>query len=139
MSTQIKTYIRQAGRLALSLWLVTSAWAVEKQVIRGHVLAAKVEAKPLARLPSADHLRLAIGLPLRNPEALTRLLDQLYDPASPQYRHYLTPEQFVEQFGPALEDYEKLIAFARTNGLKVTGTHPNRTLLDVSGSVADVD
>ena len=31
------------------------------------------------------------------------------------------------------------MAFAKANGLTVTGTHPNRTLLDVRGSVADIE
>ena len=43
-------------------------------------------------LPGTTRLNLAIGLPLRNGEALTNLLRQIYDPASAQYHHYLTPE-----------------------------------------------
>jgi len=76
---------------------------------------------------------------LRNREALTNLLHQIYDPASPNYHHYLTPEQCAEQFGPTKQDYEAVKAFARANGLKVTTEHPNRLLLDVNGSTADVE
>jgi len=81
---------------------------------------------------------LAISLPLRNPDQLAARLRQIYDPASPLFRHYLTPEEFTEMFGPTKEDYESLAAFARNSGLEVTATHPNRTLLDVRGSVADI-
>src|SRR5208283_3892813 len=81
----------------------------------------------------------AIGLQLRNQAALTDLIQQLYDPASPNYHQYLTPEQFTEQFGPTEQDYQKVIAFAKRNGLTVTGTSANRVLLDVSGSVADIE
>ena len=42
-------------------------------------------------------------------------------------------------FGPKEQDYEAIIAFANANGLTVAGKHPNRMLLDVSGSVADVE
>jgi subtilase family serine protease len=94
---------------------------------------------PTGRLAPTDHLNLAISLPLRQPEALARLLSELYDPASPNYRHFLTPQQFAQRFGPAKEDYQALIDFARANGLTVTGEHPNRTLLDVNGSVADIE
>jgi subtilase family serine protease len=89
-------------------------------------------------MPSETNLNLAIGLPLRNREALTNLLEDLYNPASPNYRHYLTPEQFTERFGPTPEQYQAVIAFARTNGLTVTGKHPNRLLLDVRGKVSDI-
>ena len=90
-------------------------------------------------MPGSSRLNLVIGLPLRNQEALITLLDQLYDPASPQYRHYLSPEQFAERFGPVKEDYEALIAFATAQGLVVTATHPNRTLLDVNGLVEEIE
>jgi hypothetical protein len=84
-------------------------------------------------------LNLAIGLPLSDQAALTRLLQEIYDPASPNYRQYLTPEQFTERFGPTDADYQAVIAFAKAHGLTVTGTHPHRMLLDVAGSVADVE
>ena len=43
---------------------------------------------PTGNLPASQTLNLAIGLPLRNREALTNLLEQLYDPASPVYHQY---------------------------------------------------
>ena len=67
------------------------------------------------------------------------LIQELYDPASTNYHRYLTPEQFAERFGPTEADYQKLMAFAKANHLAVTATHPNRTLLDVKGSVADIE
>jgi uncharacterized repeat protein (TIGR03803 family) len=105
----------------------------------GHIPAEAAGLEPIGRLPGSNRLNLAIGLQLRNPEGLTVLLQQIYDPAHPQYRHYLTPDQFAERFGPTPEDYEAVIAYAKSHGLTVMGTHPNRTLLDVSGSVTDIE
>jgi uncharacterized repeat protein (TIGR01451 family) len=122
------------------LVLVTSpAGAAELQKLRGHVPAAVARLAPVGQLPGSQRLNLAIGLPLRNREALTNLLHDLYDPASPSFRKYLTSQQFAEQFGPSEEDYQAVIAFARANGLTVTVKYPNRVLLDVSGSVADIE
>ena len=42
-------------------------------------------------------------------------------------------------FGPTEEDYRAVTAFAIANGLKVTATHPNRVLLDVTGSVSNIE
>jgi len=95
--------------------------------------------KPLARYAPLTDLKLVVGLPLRNQAALTGLLHDLYDPASPRFHHYLTPGQFIEQFGPGEEDYQQVIHFAVSHGLTVTSTHANRTLLDVKGSVADIE
>jgi uncharacterized repeat protein (TIGR03803 family) len=95
--------------------------------------------KPVARCASSNQLNLIIGLPLRNSAALTNLLHDLYDPASPAYHKYLTASQFTERFGPAEQDYEAVAQFAASHGLKISGVHANRTMLDVSGSVADVE
>lgn len=84
-------------------------------------------------------LNLVIGLPWRNPADLTNLLLNLYNHASPQFHHYLKPQQFVEQFGPTTNDYETLAAFFQAHGLTVTHRHPNRMLLDVSGPVSAVE
>jgi len=101
--------------------------------------AAVKNTEPLGRLESFNRLKLAIGLPLRNQAALSNLLQAIYDPASANYHHYLTPEQFAEKFGPSAADYAALTAFVQSQGLTVTGTHPNRALLDVSGSVANIE
>ncbi len=66
-------------------------------------------------------------------------LQELYQPANAHFRHYLTADQFASSFGPSEEDYQAVVDFAKAHGLMVKGTHPNRTLLDVSGSVADIE
>ena len=104
-------------------------------MLHGHVPAAVGKLSAVGNFPPTNQLHLAIGLPLRNPAALDELLQQIYDPASPKFRQYLTPGQFTEQFGPTESDYQRVIAFAQSNGLTVTATHGNRVLLDVSGSV----
>ena len=127
--------------LALLFSAVYPGIAAERQVLRGHVpvAVARFNLQPTGQLPATKSLQLAIGLPLRNEAALDDLLRQIYDPTSPNFHHYLTPEQFTEQFGPTEQDYQAVIDFVKANGLTVTGTHPNRVVLDVSGSVADIE
>ncbi len=120
-------------------FLAAGVHAVERQVLRGHVPAAVARLQPVGSLPGTNRLQLAIGLPLHNREGLTNLLRQLYDPASGAYRQYLTPEQFTQAFGPTESEYEAVRAFAKANALEVTGTHPNRMLVDVAGAVADAE
>ena len=117
----------------------THAQTTVRQRLHGHIPEAVSHLQPMGRFPGTNRLNLAIGLPLRNQEALDNLLQQIYDPASPNYRQYLTPEQFTEQFGPTEQDYQAVIDFAKTNGLTVTGMCANRVLLDVSGSVAGIE
>jgi len=106
--------------------------------LRGHQPAIVSQLQAKGSLSSATSLSLAIGLPLRNREALTNLLEQIYDPASANYHHFLTPEEFTAQFGPTIQDYEMVVNFAKVNGLTVTGRYSNRMLLDVTGKAADI-
>ncbi len=108
------------------------------KILHGHVPAAVSRLPAKETLPATNQLNLAIGLPLRDAKGLDDYLARLYDPASADYRKYLTPEQFTEKFAPTERDYQAVIDFAKRNHLTVTATHGNRLLLDVSGAVADV-
>ena len=129
----------RAGLTACLLAVATSAAASARQTLHGHVPAASAALQPVERLAATRHLNLAIGLPLRNPDKLKTLLQDLVDPASPNFRQYLSPAQFTEQFGPTESDYQALVDFAKSHGLAVTVTHPNRLVLDVEGAISDVE
>jgi Pro-kumamolisin, activation domain/Abnormal spindle-like microcephaly-assoc'd, ASPM-SPD-2-Hydin len=111
------------------------------QVMHNHVrpVVATGQAVPMGLLPSTQRMDLAILLPLRNQAELTSFLSRLNDPTSPDYRHFLSVAEFTEQFGPTQQDYDTVISFAKSNGFKVTGTPENRLLVDISGSVAQVE
>jgi hypothetical protein len=113
--------------------------AVPRQVVSAHVPKIIHTLSSQGGLDAHYQMDLAIGLPLRNLEQLTNVLADIYDPSSPNFRRYLTPDQFAASFGPSQESYQKVIDFAKSQGLVVKKTHPNRTLLDVFGSVADIE
>ena len=109
------------------------------KTLSGHVPAVVSHLLAKGKPAATNHLTLAIGLPLRNTAALTNLLQQIYDPSSPNYHHYLTPAEFTAQFGPSEQDYQAVVDYAQKNGLSVTTTHPNRMVLDVNGKVSDIE
>lgn len=121
------------GQLAIPLR------AAEPQIIHGKIAATVANMAPIRQSSRWTRLNLTIALPLRDREGLTNLLRQLYDPASPNYHRFLTPEQFAERFGPTEQDYQAVVNFAQSHGLVVTGKHSNRTLVDVRGTVADAE
>jgi Pro-kumamolisin, activation domain/Divergent InlB B-repeat domain len=127
--------------LLCSTGLIQAAGVKAFKTLPARVLqtVARLHLQPVGDLPETNRLQLAIGLPLRNPEALTNLLQQLYDPASPDYHHFLTPQQFTEMFGPSEQDYQAVLAFAKSNGLTVSRTYANRMILDINASVADIN
>ncbi len=130
-----------ATSLLIAAWTLTSSLPIHaaQQVLKGHVPRMSKRLAPIGRLESDARLDLAIGLPLRNQETLTNLLHDLYQPGNANFRRFLTPDEFASSFGPSREDYQTVIDFAKSHGLTVKRTHSNRTLLDVSGSVADIE
>src|SRR5262252_3700872 len=127
----------QSAFLAIAVVILPGVvLSAERKTLSDSMPPAAATLRPVGPLTAVTNLYLAIGLPLRNRPALTNLIDSLYDPASPSFRHWLTSTDFTDQFGPTDEDYRKVIQFAQQHALKVVGTHPNRLLLDVTGPVA---
>src|SRR5438874_2547547 len=124
---------------AATFFAATGLFAADRQTLAAHVPKATAGLPSIGRLPANKPIRLAIGFPLRNQDVLTKLLADIYNPASPKYRQFLTPEQFTESFGPTAADYEAVAAFAQANGLHVVARHSNRMLLDLSGSVGEIE
>lgn len=137
-----KTFLKRGiGVLAVAGLMLTARAAAPGTVkqLHGHVPPVVSQLTSIGRVNATNQLHLAIGLPLRNTGALTNLLEQISDPTSPNYRHYLTPEEFTAQFGPTKQDYEAVINFAKTKGLTVARTHGNRMLLEVTGKASDIE
>lgn len=129
------------GLVIFALWNIAPiAFGAEPalKTLYGHVPAVLAHLPAKGALPSTNRLNLAIGLPLRDRAGLDHYLAQLYDPASTNYHHYLSPGQFTEEFGPTETDYATVIAFARHNHFTITTAYANRLVLDVNGSVADI-
>ncbi len=89
--------------------------------------------------PSDQRLNLAIILPPRNQAELTRLLGRLYDPASPDFHKFIGVDQFTQQFGPTLEDYQAVVDFAKASGFIVHDPPANRFVVSINGSVKQVE
>jgi subtilase family serine protease len=90
-------------------------------------------------LPSNQTLHIQVVLQHRNEAGLQQFLKEQQDRTSPNYRRTLTVDQFTELYGPTREDYEAVKAFARQNGLEVISGSRNRMLLQVRGSVANIE
>jgi subtilase family serine protease len=127
--------------LGVLMMAASAAQAESHLTMTRHVpqAVASGQARLVGQLPATQHLSLAISLPLRNENGLDDLLQQIYDPQSSNYRHYLSVQEFTERFGPAPADYAALRQFAQANGLAVVEAAANRRVLDVEGSVASIE
>jgi len=127
--------------VALMLFAVMVCYAQSPGLLTRHVREVTMngQARSVGRLPGTQSMRLVLALPLRNQAELDKFLQELYDPSSPSYRHFLTVKEFTARFGPTQEDYDAVIRFAETSGLKIVGTSRNRLNVDVTGSVATIE
>ncbi len=105
---------------------------VREEVVSG-------EAPFVGLLPGTQSLQLDLALPLRNQAELDDLLQRLYDPQSPSFHQFLSVAEFTARFGPTAEDYAAVVRFAEQNGLTITGTSPNRVILNVTGTVENIE
>jgi len=123
------------------LLFAAPAQAEQHLTLTAHVPPAVANGQtPLVgELPGAEPMSLAISLPLRNEAELDDLLQQIYDPQSPNYRQYLSVQEFTQRFGPAQDDHDAVVRFAEGHGLTVTETFANRLVVDVEGPVANIE
>jgi subtilase family serine protease len=93
----------------------------------------------VGQLPATQSLRFDIVLPLCDRAGLQNFVQEVQDPASPSYHHFLTPQEFTARFGPGQEDWDALVAFAKASGFEIiSGTRDARDLR-LTGTVANIE
>jgi subtilase family serine protease len=97
------------------------------------------EAPSLGRLPATQTMQLYMMLGLRHQPELNNFLQELYDPSSQSFRHFLTVEEFTARFGASQEDYDAVVRFAKANGFTVGEVSRNRMLVPITGTVANIE
>jgi len=97
------------------------------------------QAQSLGRLSATQIVQLDVVLPLSDQAGLDAFLNDLYDPASPSYRNFLTVGQFTERFGPSQEEYDAVVRFANANGFTVVGGTRDGMDVQIKGPVSAVE
>ena len=119
--------------------------AAGMQLLPGHVPSAigALNLRPVGRPPATQQLvRLAIELPFRDQAGLTNLLTELYDPQSPQFHKFLTPDEFTARFGPSEADYAAAVTAACADRQRLCKSTLRARIAgwwDIRGSVADIE
>ncbi len=105
--------------------------------VRPEVLTGR--AQLLGPLDPAQRLHLSLVLPLRNRSELDSLLQRLYDPASPNFHHFLTVAEFTRRFAPTSDDFNSAVAFARASGFTIDAEPPNRLIIPITATTAQIE
>lgn len=140
MAKYPRTFRALLGSCATATFFVVLPAAAQQALMTKHVQSSVALGLMsfVNSAPAAQTMKLSIVLPLRNRPELRTLLDQLSNPQSPSYRKFLSVQDFTARFGPTAQDYDTVRAFALASNLKITAEPANRMLVDVKGTVADV-
>ncbi len=136
--------IRKIGLFLLTIVSIVSSASIAsnaQSVLTHHMreVTRDGRAQALGRLPANQTMQLDVVLPLRDRNALHSFLNELYDPTSPSYRHWLTPTEFTAMFGPSREDYESVVSYLKAHGFTVTGGTRDGMEVQVKGPVSAVE
>jgi subtilase family serine protease len=144
-----RTLVRQLGIASVALILVAISVLSVAFIARARQDSPYVftnQTVPLVRhahvvgaASATQQLNLSVGLQLRNQQELQSLLSDMYNPQSPAYHHFLSPQQFVDEFSPTAEQQQQVIDYLRHQGLRITHLSSNRLLIDASATVAQAE
>ncbi len=109
-----------------------------RETLHGHQGIVPPGATLLGPAPSTTTLPLEVTLQPRDPSALAAEVQAVSNPRSPEYRHFLTPQQFAQRFGPTQATIAQVASALRSEGLTVGTPSSGALSLPVSGTVAQI-
>jgi subtilase family serine protease len=85
-----------------------------------------------------EHILMMLRRSESQQQALQQFISQQYDPRSPDFHHWLTPQQFGAEFGPANEDIRKVTQWLTQQGFTVNSVPAGGLFVDFNGTAGQV-
>ena len=127
------------GLFAASALPAEAAPPARANVVRSDVTPGLEHADRLGRADPYRQLTIGVNLALRNEAQLETIIAQVSDRKSPNYGHYLTPDQFAATYGPTQSQVQQVVDHLRASGLTVGSVSSNRTIVEATGPVSAVE
>ena len=86
-----------------------------------------------------EQMTLVLARSPQQEAALTQLLADQQNPASPSYHRWLTPEEMGDRFGLSDSDIAAITGWLQSQGLHVNWVAPSRIFIGFGGVAADVN
>ena len=139
MNRRLIVFLLALVAIVSSVNVVCQAQA--RPLLTSHVREATLNGQALlvGRLPVTQSMHVDIVLALSHPAELKSFVQEVSDPSSPSYRHFVTVPEFTERFGPSQQDFDAVVRFAKANGFKVVGASRDGFDIQLKGSVANIE
>jgi subtilase family serine protease len=95
--------------------------------------------KNLGAANPSEVIQVSLWLNPHNPGQLDELAQQLYDPSSPNYRHFLNRARYTSLFAPSADEARTVQQFVEAHNLKLVRIGPDNFFVRASGTVAEVE
>jgi hypothetical protein len=159
----VRPFCRCAGFLFALQWLVPafapaalaqtspgpSQTLITQSIDEGNLIVLAGNTRPEARNPANDrgivpdslplpHMMLQLRRPAAQEQAFVTLIDQLHDPKSPNFHHWLSASEISAQFGPAASDIQTITGWLAQHGFIVNTVYSSSMVIDYSGTAGQI-
>jgi subtilase family serine protease len=128
--------------IALLTLITAPSWGqAARTTLAGTTRPEVAHARDLGPVPDAMRMDHVLVLLRRSPAAeaaAAAFAAALHDPASPEFHHWLTPEDIGARFGAAPSDVARVTAWLNNQGLSVDRVLPGGMVIDISGTAAAI-
>ena len=114
----------------------------QRQTLAGHLNPRATAENDQGRvLPSRKipYVTLALAQSDTQQAELDQLLTDQQTPGSPNYHHWLTPEDFAQRFGVSEDDLAKIRGWLEGEGLEIAAVARGRNWIAVNGTAAQLE
>jgi subtilase family serine protease len=125
--------------IAMALGATTAAQAAGFSTHHVFDAVSNGTAKLVGSLPANQIMNLDVVLPVRDQASLDAFVASISNPASLNYRNYITPAQFTARFGPTQNDYDTVVQYLVSNGFTITGGSRDAMDIHIAGPVSAVE
>ena len=85
-----------------------------------------------------EHMMLQLQRPAEQEQAARQFIDQLHDPKSGNFHHWLTAAQFGQAYGPSSQDVATISSWLESRGFTVNAVSASGMVIDFSGTSGQV-
>lgn len=109
------------------------------QQVKGYFGVPNPPTPLLGPVPQDTQILLSIGLPVRDSNGLSKLINQVSDPKHANFRKFISQANFKATYGATDADYQALQNWADANGFTTVATSANNLLLTISATAAVIE
>ncbi len=107
-------------------------------VVAGNTAPGLANVQSRGDVADSTQMSVAVALKLRNTAALHQFIADVSNPHSAKYGHYLTPAQFLADYGPTQASVDAVSKQLASTGLHVSSVSANRQVVDATGTAARI-